>query len=63
MPRHRRRTERLVAAIDCTTSGVPDWHRTRLTNAATVGTNLIVKNIKRLGFGSGTSRTIDSGSS
>jgi hypothetical protein len=27
------------------------WHRTRLTNAATEGTNLIVKNVKRLGFG------------
>jgi transposase len=27
------------------------WHRTRLTNAATDGTNLIIKNIKRLGFG------------
>jgi hypothetical protein len=26
------------------------WHRTRLTNAATEGTNLVVKNIKRLGF-------------
>lgn len=27
------------------------WHRTRLTNAATEGTNLIIKNVKRLGFG------------
>jgi hypothetical protein len=27
------------------------WHRTRLTNAATEGTNLVIKNIKRLGFG------------
>jgi hypothetical protein len=27
------------------------WHRTGLTNAATEGTNLIIKNIKRLGFG------------
>lgn len=27
------------------------WHRTGLTNAAVEGTNLIVKNIKRLGFG------------
>ena len=27
------------------------WHQTRMTNAATEGTNLIVKNIKRLGFG------------
>jgi hypothetical protein len=27
------------------------WHRTRLTNATTEGTNLIIKNIKRLGFG------------
>jgi len=27
------------------------WHHTRLTNATTEGTNLIVKNIKRLGFG------------
>jgi transposase len=27
------------------------WHHNRLTNATTEGTNLIVKNIKRLGFG------------
>jgi hypothetical protein len=27
------------------------WHRTRLTNTATEGTNLVIKNIKRLGFG------------
>jgi transposase len=27
------------------------WHHTRLTNATTEDTNLIVKNIKRLGFG------------
>jgi transposase len=27
------------------------WHRTALTNAATEGMNLVVKNIKRLGFG------------
>ena len=27
------------------------WHRTRLTNATTEGTNLVIKNIKRLGFG------------
>jgi transposase len=27
------------------------WHRTGLTNAAVEGTNLIVKNVKRLGFG------------
>jgi transposase len=27
------------------------WHRTGLTNAATEGTNLIIKNVKRLGFG------------
>lgn len=27
------------------------WHRTRLTNAATEGTNLIIKNVKRLGYG------------
>ena len=27
------------------------WHTTGLTNAATEGTNLIIKNIKRLGFG------------
>ena len=27
------------------------WHHTRLTNAATEGTNLIIKNIKPLGFG------------
>jgi len=27
------------------------WHTTRLTNAGTEGTNLIIKNVKRLGFG------------
>ena len=27
------------------------WHTTRLTNASVEGTNLIIKNIKRLGFG------------
>ncbi len=27
------------------------WHTTRLTNAGVEGTNLIIKNIKRLGFG------------
>lgn len=27
------------------------WHTTKLTNAGTEGTNLIIKNIKRLGFG------------
>jgi transposase len=27
------------------------WHRTQLTNATTEGTNLVIKNIKRLGFG------------
>ncbi|MEQ8717701.1 MAG: transposase, partial [Acidimicrobiales bacterium] len=27
------------------------WHTTGLTNAATEGRNLIIKNIKRLGFG------------
>ena len=37
--------------------------RTERFRGATVGTNLIVENIKRLAFGSGTSRTIHSGSS
>jgi len=38
------------------------WHHTRLTYAATEDTNLVIKNIKRLGFGFGTSTATASGS-
>jgi transposase len=43
--------ERLARTIGRWETPILRWHRTRLTNAATEGTNLIVKNIKRLGFG------------
>jgi transposase len=43
--------ERLARAITRWEVPILRWHRTRLTNAATEGTNLIIKNIKRLGFG------------
>ncbi len=43
--------ERLARTIARWETPILRWHRTRLTNAATEGTNLIVKNIKRLGFG------------
>ena len=43
--------ERLARTIDRWETPILRWHRTGLTNAATEGTNLIVKNIKRLGFG------------
>jgi transposase len=43
--------QRLARTIDRWETPILRWHRTRLTNAATEGTNLIVKNIKRLGFG------------
>ena len=42
---------RLARAIARWETPILRWHRTRLTNAATEGTNLIIKNIKRLGFG------------
>ena len=43
--------ERLARTVARWEAPILRWHRTRLTNAATEGTNLIVKNIKRLGFG------------
>ena len=43
--------ERLARTIARWETPILRWHRTRLTNAATEGTNLIIKNIKRLGFG------------
>ena len=43
--------ERLARTIGPGDPAILRWHRTGLTNAATEGTNLIVKNIKRLGFG------------
>lgn len=43
--------ERLARTIARWEVPILRWHRTRLTNAATEGTNLVIKNIKRLGFG------------
>jgi transposase len=43
--------ERLAHTIARWEIPILRWHHTRLTNAATEGTNLIIKNIKRLGFG------------
>jgi transposase len=43
--------ERLARTIARWETPILRWHHTRLTNAATEGTNLIIKNIKRLGFG------------
>src|SRR5215207_1732597 len=43
--------ERLGRTIARWETPILRWHRTRLTNASTEGTNLIIKNIKRLGFG------------
>jgi transposase len=43
--------ERLARTIGRWETPILRWHHTRLTNAATEGTNLIIKNIKRLGFG------------
>jgi transposase len=43
--------ERLARTIARWEVPILRWHRTQLTNAATEGTNLIIKNIKRLGFG------------
>jgi transposase len=42
---------RLARTITRWETPILRWHRTRLTNAATEGTNLVIKNIKRLGFG------------
>jgi transposase len=43
--------ERLARTIARWETPILRWHHTRLTNAATEGTNLVIKNIKRLGFG------------
>jgi len=43
--------DRLARTVARWQTPILRWHRTRLTNAATEGTNLIIKNIKRLGFG------------
>ena len=43
--------ERLARTVARWETPILRWHRTGLTNAATEGTNLIVKNVKRLGFG------------
>jgi transposase len=43
--------ERLARTIARWETPILRWHRTRLTNAATEGTNLVIKNVKRLGFG------------
>jgi transposase len=43
--------ERLARTIARWETPILRWHRTALTNATTEGTNLIVKNVKRLGFG------------
>jgi len=43
--------ERLARTITRWETPILRWHRTRLTNATTESTNLIVKNVKRLGFG------------
>jgi transposase len=43
--------ERLARTIARWETPILRWHRTHLTNAATEGTNLVIKNIKRLGFG------------
>ncbi|HEU0041475.1 MAG TPA: ISL3 family transposase [Jiangellaceae bacterium] len=43
--------QRLARTVARWETPILRWHRTRLTNAATEGTNLIVKNVKRLGFG------------
>jgi transposase len=43
--------DRLARTIARWETPILRWHRTRLTNAGTEGMNLVVKNIKRLGFG------------
>jgi hypothetical protein len=42
--------DRLARTVARWETPILRWHRTRLTNAATEGTNLVIKNIKRLGF-------------
>jgi Transposase len=48
--------ERLARTISRWETPILRWHHTLLTNAAAEGTNLVIKNIKRLGFGFGTVR-------
>jgi transposase len=43
--------QRLARTVGRWETPILRWHRTKLTNAATEGTNLVVKNVKRLGFG------------
>jgi transposase len=43
--------ERLARTVARWETPILRWHRTALTNGATEGLNLVVKNIKRLGFG------------
>jgi transposase len=43
--------ERLARTIARWEAPILRWHNTQLTNAATEGINLVIKNIKRLGFG------------
>jgi transposase len=43
--------ERLARTMARWETPILRWHTTLLTNAATEGTNLVIKNIKRLGFG------------
>ena len=43
--------ERLVRTIGRWEQGILRWHRTRLTNGRTEGRNLVIKNIKRTGYG------------
>jgi transposase len=43
--------ERLARTIERWEAPILRWHRTGLTNGRTEGRNLVIKNIKRLGFG------------
>jgi transposase len=43
--------ERLARTVARWETPILRWHRTGLTNAATEDTNLVIKNIKRLGYG------------
>jgi transposase len=43
--------DRLARTIARWEPGILRWHRTKLTNGRTEGTNLVIKNIKRTGYG------------
>lgn len=43
--------ERLARTIARWEPGILRWHRTKLTNGPTEGRNLVIKNIKRTGYG------------